>query len=143
MSRQAVLSIAIAVIKKSDESTKYLITRRAMDKELAGLWEFPGGKVEESESIYDALVREIKEEVGLQIQHATPMTVITHTYPTKTVALHVFLVEQFTGTASCLESQLEMDWVSAERMQDLEFPEANYEIIQQLICLNHNDHLIQ
>src|SRR5262245_10160946 len=69
---------------------KFLITQRPENGQLAGLWEFPGGKVEPEESLEQALVREIEEEIGVVIQVLGEYFQVEHHYPTRSVQLHFF-----------------------------------------------------
>ena len=82
------VNIAVALI--TNEDNEILITQRPMDVHLGGLWEFPGGKVEQGETIYQALVREIKEELTIDILSAEPFRVVCHDYSDKSVCLHVW-----------------------------------------------------
>ena len=92
MGKVAPIDVVAAVIyhKKKYEG-KYLIVRRGPDQSGAGFWEFPGGKVEPHESQEDALKREIKEELNLDIQIESFLTEILHDYPSKTIRLLVYL----------------------------------------------------
>ncbi|MDF1677326.1 MAG: 8-oxo-dGTP diphosphatase MutT [Legionellaceae bacterium] len=124
----SIVDVSVAII--TDTSKRFLVTRRAFDISHGGFWEMPGGKVEPNETPYDALVREIQEEVGLQVQSAELIGQIKHTYPDKKVRLHVFQVLQYEGTASCNDGQLALQWASREVIDTLQFPEANTAILQ-------------
>ncbi|QRN03883.1 8-oxo-dGTP diphosphatase MutT [Legionella sp. MW5194] len=124
------MKVAVAVIV--DKNQRILITRRPAHASHGGMWEFPGGKLEEGEAAEQALCREIDEEVGIQINKSTCLGEINHQYPHRTVTLVVFLVDEFTGLATCREKQMGLCWVPFEQLSDYSFPEANYKIVQLL-----------
>ena len=108
---------------------RLLITRRANHQSYPGLWEFPGGKVEADESVEMALSREMLEEVGVNVVASRFLgEVVTH----EAIVLHVFLIEHWQGQAACLESQLDLRWVSLDELADYAFPKANQAIIDRL-----------
>ena len=121
--------VVAALIKKED---KILIAKRSTgDKNVLGKWEFPGGKVEQTETVQQALARELQEEIGINVKAAQPLLVIEHSYSDKAVKLDVWLVTEFTGTAQSLEG-LENRWVQFDELEQLDFPEANRPIINVL-----------
>jgi 8-oxo-dGTP diphosphatase len=93
-----------------------------------GLWEFPGGKIEASETAELALARELKEELNITVTAATPLITINHQYPDLSVQLNVFLVEQFSGEAKSCEGQ-PFKWVTPAELEHYAFPSANQPII--------------
>ncbi len=121
------LHVVAAVIL--DENDNVLIARRPLDKHMGGLWEFPGGKVEQGEAVTDALCRELDEELGIQPTSWEPLIQVNHSYPDKTVLLDVWTVTSFTGEAYGREGQ-PVQWVSREELVNFEFPEANKPIIE-------------
>jgi 8-oxo-dGTP diphosphatase len=90
-----VVPVAAAVITRADG--KVLLAQRPRGKAFAGYWEFPGGKLEPGESAYDALVRELLEELGLEVRRATPWLVQRFVYPHAHVELHFFRVHEWGG----------------------------------------------
>lgn len=102
-----------------------------MDKHLGGLWEFPGGKVENNESWLQALAREIKEELNLEIGASEFFKQVDFNYPSQTVCLRFYIVSQFSGTPKGLEGQA-LNWVSIKDLNQYRFPEANQKIVQLL-----------
>ena len=110
---------------------KVLISKRGEGTDLAGFWEFPGGKCEPGESPPACLRRELLEEVGLHVQPLHPFTPITFTYPNATVRLHPFLCASFEGTARPYASD-EVKWVSIEDLSQVPFPPANNSLLQEL-----------
>lgn len=124
------MDVVVAII--IDNQQKILITRRALDKSHGGYWEFPGGKVDAPEEAIDALKREIKEEVGIEVIHSKYLGEVKHSYHEKHINLIIYLVVNFTGTAQCQETQLDLRWVHFNELSQYEFPEANYAIINLL-----------
>lgn len=122
----SVVHVAVGVILDADQ--RILITRRAADAHQGGLWEFPGGKVEDGESLDSALRRELLEELGITIGATRPLIEISHDYGDKQVLLDVHVVTEFRGEALGLEGQ-PLRWVPAEELGDYAFPAANVPIV--------------
>lgn len=95
------------------------------------MWEFPGGKVEVGESLSQALTREILEELGLKVLSHQELMEIRHQYEDYQVWLRVALVTDFSGVELGLEGQ-EIAWVALEGLKELDFPEANLQILNKL-----------
>lgn len=131
MSRQSCINVVVAVI--TDTAGRILITRRSFQSSHGGYWEFPGGKIKPFEEKQAALFREIDEELGLQILTYSSLGQVVHAYPAYSVCLSVFHIEEYTGFPECKEGQLDMQWVSLEQLKTLQFPEANYRIIEELL----------
>lgn len=121
------IRVAVAVIENGHG--EILLTRRASDKHQGGLWEFPGGKCEPGEAITDALTREIREELAIEITTATPLISIPYQYPDLHVLLEVFRVTAFTGEPRGAEGQ-PMQWVTPTRLNDIPLPAANQPIVR-------------
>jgi 8-oxo-dGTP diphosphatase len=128
------LHVAVGVLKNSQG--KILLSKRAEHLHQGGLWEFPGGKVEQGESVFDALVREFQEEVNVTIQHAEPLLTISHDYGDKQVLLDVWFSSEFVGEAKSNDNQL-IAWVLAEDLDQYEFPKANAAIVAKLQLKNN------
>lgn len=111
-----------------------LVALRPSHKLQGGLWEFPGGKIEPSETAEQALKREVLEEVGIHIIAAQPLLQCTHTYKHHRVQLHVFKIDEFEGTPQGLEGQI-IDWVSIEKLQQLPLLSANHPIVEAILQL--------
>jgi 8-oxo-dGTP diphosphatase len=120
------LQVAVGVVKNPEG--KILISLRHAELHQGGLWEFPGGKVEASETAESALARELKEELNIDVTAASPLITIRHRYPDRFVQLNVFLVEQFSGEAKSLEGQ-PFKWVAPYELGQYAFPAANQPII--------------
>lgn len=126
MSKQHLLQVAVGVIKNAEG--EILVALRDKSAHQGGLWEFPGGKLEAGESPIQALVRELKEELDIAVQTASPLITIKHQYPKIAVQLHVFLVQDFTGEAKSAEGQ-PICWVAPAGLNRFDFPPANKPII--------------
>lgn len=122
------MRVAVAIIV--DDEQRILITRRPLHAPHGGMWEFPGGKLEDDEAPYLALVREVKEEVDLDVHGCDFLGEIRHAYAHHSVVLLVYCVRAFSGTAKALEMQMDLRWVNIDRLPDFEFPEANQQIIE-------------
>lgn len=120
------LKVVAAVIRRDDG--RILISRRPTHLHQGGLWEFPGGKREPGESRLEALARELGEELGIGVSRGTPLLHLEHAYPDKTVALDIWMIEQWRGEPSGLEAQA-IRWVEPDRLGDFAFPAANATII--------------
>lgn len=124
-----VVHVAVAVIENS--AGDFLIAQRPQHLHMGGLWEFPGGKVETGETVFNALQRELSEEVALDIHSAQPMLKIPFSYPDKHVLLDVWRVTNFSGSARACEGQL-VQWVSRDALHQYTFPAANRAIVTAL-----------
>lgn len=120
------IHVAAGVILRDHE---VLISKRHKHSHQGGLWEFPGGKIEPAESAESALGRELREELGIVVKHAEPMMKVEHDYGDKGVVLDVWLVREFDGEAEGREGQA-IQWCSAGRLAELDFPAANAAIVE-------------
>lgn len=123
------VQVAVAVITAPDG--RILLTRRARDVHQGGLWEFPGGKCEPGEPVREALTREIREELAIEISAAEPLISIPYQYPELHVQLDVFRVTAFTGTPRGAEGQ-PMQWVAPEALDNIALPAANRPIVRAI-----------
>ncbi len=122
--------VAVGVIR--DKSGNFCITKRKSGKHLEGYWEFPGGKVELDESVGQALVREIKEEVGISVLQYELVDIVKFDYGTKLVELHFYLILDFDGVVVANEQQA-LKFVSKSELAKYKLPEANYQVIDKLV----------
>ena len=125
-----IIHVAVGIVMNADN--QILLAKRADHQHQGGLWEFPGGKVEQGESVMDALVREFKEEVNITITRAQAFMTISHDYGDKAVMLDVWLSREFTGDANGNENQ-PIAWVPVTELAGYDFPQANQAIIEKLI----------
>jgi len=127
-----VVHVAVAVLTVKDKfEKKVLIAKRPDHVHKGGLWEFPGGKVEEGEAVLEALSRELKEELAISVLDAEPFLEVRHDYPEKSVLLDVWEVTRFSGCAVGNEGQ-PVVWISVDQLNDYKFPEANRPILDEL-----------
>lgn len=127
-----IVQVAAAIIRKND---RVLIAKRPLNKHKGGYWEFPGGKLEAKELPEQALKRELKEELDIEITSADFFQKITFDYSEKSVCLYFYLVENFSGNEKGLEGQA-LKWVEITRLNAFQFPEANQPIVKRLMTLN-------
>jgi len=127
--------VAVGVIVSTNEHNQphYFLTKRLDNAHQGGKWEFPGGKVEIGETTAQALARELKEEVNIDILSCQPLTIINHDYGDKKVCLEVFIVDNFIGEPEGQEGQ-EQSWFALEEFENLDFPKANESIIAKLVA---------
>ena len=126
----SVVEVAVGVIFGNDGHS-VLVTQRTGEVHLAGKWEFPGGKLEPGETPYQALQREIVEELGIEVDAATPILTLPYRYPEKSVLLHIFRVDRFRGEASAREHQ-PLRFQAIDSLLAEQFPAANLPIIRWL-----------
>ena len=120
------LHVAVGVIRNS--AGQVLIALRDKMVHQGGLWEFPGGKVEQGESAEQALKRELKEELDISVHSLIPLIKVKHQYTDLNVLLDVWTITQFSGDAVGKEGQV-IKWINVGDFMDYVFPEANYPII--------------
>lgn len=128
--RKTVLVSAAALI---DADGRVLIARRPEGKGMAGLWEFPGGKVEPGETPEAALVRELDEELGLDVEEAciAPLAFVSHSYPDFHILMLLYVCRKWTGTPA-LREHSDLKWVRPQRLRDYPMPEADAPLIPAL-----------
>jgi mutator protein MutT len=121
------LVVVAAVI---EDNGRFLVTRRQPGVHLAGMWEFPGGKIDPDETRTAALQREIREELDCDVDVGELVFDITHAYPEKTVTLYFYRCA--VGGAPRPMLGQEMRWVTREELVTLGFPPADQELIKLL-----------
>ncbi len=121
--------IGVAVIW--NQQGQILIDRRRQEGLLGGLWEFPGGKIEPGETVPDCIAREIREELGIEIEVGDRLITLDHTYTHFKVTLNVHHCRHLQGEPQPLECD-EVRWVSLSELDDFPFPKANERIIAAL-----------
>ncbi|AZK64210.1 8-oxo-dGTP diphosphatase MutT [Pectobacterium versatile] len=129
---QKPLSVAVGIIRNAEQ--QYFIARRPDGVHMAGMWEFPGGKVEEGETPEQALIRELHEETGIEASAPQALNDKTFSTPERIITLHFFLVETWQGEPYGREGQ-ESRWVNVDELREEEFPPANAEMIRWLKSL--------
>jgi 8-oxo-dGTP diphosphatase len=114
-----------------DRDGQVLIAQRPVGKPLAGRWEFPGGKVDAGESERQALARELREELGIEVLAARPFMRLTHAYAERDVELSLWIVERFSGEPRSLDAQA-LKWVAPARLAAEDILEADEPFIEAL-----------
>jgi 8-oxo-dGTP diphosphatase len=132
-SKPLVLVAAAALI---DADGRVLIARRPPGKLLAGLWEFPGGKVKGGERPEVALIRELKEELDIDVSEAclAPFTFASHSYAEFHLLIPLYLCRRWKGVVASRENQ-ELKWLKPNRLRDYPMPPADLPLIAPLIDL--------
>ena len=127
-SNQPCVDVAAALIFRDG---KLLISRRHAGAHLGGLWEFPGGKREPDETFERCLVRELREEIGVDASVGDLFKEITHAYPEKTVRLKFFICRLENGEPRPLGCAA-VRWAGKLELEDYEFPEADAKLLEKL-----------
>jgi 8-oxo-dGTP diphosphatase len=130
MSPDAVKLVLVAACALIDEDARVLLTRRPPGKPMAGLWEFPGGKVDSGETPEAALVRELHEELGISVpvKCLAPLTFASHSYETFHLLMPLYICRRWDGEIEPREGQ-EIAWVRANRLSAYEMPPADIPLI--------------
>jgi 8-oxo-dGTP diphosphatase len=115
-----------------DALGRVLIAQRPAGKALAGRWEFPGGKLYEGELPYDGLVRELREELGVEVLSAEPLVRYSHSYPERVVQLDMWIVTDWRGDPRGLDGQA-IKWVVPQALADEDILEADRPIVERLM----------
>ena len=136
MNDQSKRILLVAACALVDPDGRVLLAKRPEGKALAGLWEFPGGKVEAGESPENTLVRELQEELGIETKVAclAPLTFASHTYEDFHLLMPLYVCRRFWGTPRAQEGQ-ELKWVRPRDMRDYPMPPADAPLIPFLIDL--------
>ncbi len=122
------LRVAVGILT---EGSKVFVTRRFPDSHQGGKWEFPGGKIEPGEDVVSALKRELREELGIEVQEARSWMTVLHHYPDRRVLLDVWRIIRYQGAPHGREGQ-EAQWLTCDELSSLDFPEADRPILRRL-----------
>ncbi|MBI2720072.1 MAG: 8-oxo-dGTP diphosphatase MutT [Rhizobiales bacterium] len=128
--------VLVAAVALIDADGRVLLSRRPEGKELGGLWEFPGGKVEAGERPEAALIRELREELGIDVAESclAPLTFASHAYANFHLLMPLYVCRRWKGQAAGHEGQ-ELAWVRPLRLRDYAMPPADLPLIPHLIDL--------
>jgi 8-oxo-dGTP diphosphatase len=128
--------VLVAACALVDADGRVLIAQRPEGKPMAGLWEFPGGKVELSERPEECLIRELKEELDIAVSEAclAPLTFASHTYPDFHLLMPLYVCRRWEGMVRAMEGQ-QLTWVRPNRLRDYEMPPADLPLISHLTAL--------
>ena len=125
-----VLRVVAGILERCDG--RVLITQRPEGKVYAGYWEFPGGKIEAGETAFEAIVRELREELAIEAEVGEELISIEHAYSHKRLRFVVHLCRWYGGEPQPLASQ-QVRWVAPQALADYPFPAANARIIAALL----------
>ena len=131
-----VVAVALSdspILDKKWDSGRILLAQRPAGKSMAGLWEFPGGKVDKGETPEGALVRELSEELGIQVNesHLTPLTFVSHAYDDFHLFMPLYGCYRWQGTPTAQEGQT-LAWVTPDEMDTYDMPPADIPLVQFL-----------
>jgi len=128
--------VFVAACALIDTDGRVLIAERPAGRPMAGLWEFPGGKVETGETPEATLIRELKEELGIVVKEAclAPLTFASHGYPDFHLLMPLYVCRRWEGTVTALEGQ-KLAWVRPNRLRDYPMPPADVPLISHLTTL--------
>jgi 8-oxo-dGTP diphosphatase len=128
--------VLVAAVALIDADGRVLISKRPEGKQLGGLWEFPGGKVESGERPEAALIRELKEELAIDVAESclAPLTFASHSYDGFHLLMPLYVCRRWQGTVRGAEGQ-ELAWVRPLRLRDYAMPPADIPLIPHLIDL--------
>jgi 8-oxo-dGTP diphosphatase len=132
----AVKLVLVAACALVDPDGRVLIAQRPAGRAMAGLWEFPGGKIEAGERPEQTLIRELKEELGIVVTEPclAPLTFASHAYPDFHLLMPLFVCRRWEGTPTPLETQ-SLRWVRPNQLRDIPMPLADLPLISHLIAL--------
>ncbi len=125
--------VLVAACALIDADNRILLAERPASKSMAGLWEFPGGKVEEGETPEDAVIRELHEELGITIPPSclAPFVFASHGYEKFHLLMPLYLCRKWEGQVTAKENQ-RLSWVRANKLRDYPMPPADEPLIAHL-----------
>jgi 8-oxo-dGTP diphosphatase len=128
--------VLVAACALIDADGRVLLAERPTGKMMAGLWEFPGGKVEAGERPEQTLIRELKEELGIVVSEPclAPLTFASHAYPNFHLLMPLYVCRRWEGIVRAQEGQ-RFAWVRPNRLKDYQMPPADEPLIAHLIAL--------
>ena len=128
--------VLVAACALVDADGRVLLAQRPQGKPMAGLWEFPGGKVESGERPEETLIRELEEELGIVVREPclAPLTFASHAYPDFHLLMPLYVCRRWEGMVAAREGQ-SLAWVRANKLRDYPMPAADIPLIPHLIDL--------
>jgi 8-oxo-dGTP diphosphatase len=128
--------VVVAACALVDPDGRVLLAQRPEGKPMAGLWEFPGGKVETGERPEETLIRELEEELGIVVKEAclAPLTFASHTYPDFHLLMPLYVCRRWDGTVIAKEGQ-RLAWVRPNRLREYPMPPADVPLVAHLRTL--------
>lgn len=128
--------VLVAACALIDADSRVLLTQRPEGRPLAGLWEFPGGKIEEGERPEETLIRELREELGIDVEEPclAPLSFASHSYESFQLLMPLFVCRRWSGIVRGLEGQA-LKWVRPQQLRDFPMPPADLPLIPVLMDL--------
>jgi 8-oxo-dGTP diphosphatase len=128
--------VLVAACALIDTDGRVLIAQRPQGKSMAGLWEFPGGKIEPGERLEQCLIRELKEELGIAVKEEclAPLTFASHTYPDFQLLMPLYVCRRWEGIVTAQEQQA-LKWVRPGELKNYPMPPADEPLISHLTTL--------
>jgi 8-oxo-dGTP diphosphatase len=128
--------VLVAACALVDADGRVLLAQRPEGKPMAGLWEFPGGKVEAGERPEDTLIRELREELGIVVRDEclAPLAFASHSYPDFHLLMPLYVCRRWEGMVTAKESQA-LTWVRPNRLRDYKMPPADEPLVSHLTTL--------
>jgi 8-oxo-dGTP diphosphatase len=128
--------LLVAACALVDADGRVLLAQRPAGKAMAGLWEFPGGKIETGERPEETLIRELKEELAITVREAclAPLTFASHSYSDFHLLMPLYVCRRWEGTVAATEGQ-QLAWVRPNRLREYEMPPADVPLIAHLMAL--------
>ena len=128
--------VLVAACALVDPDGRVLLAQRPEGKPMAGLWEFPGGKVETGERPEETLIRELEEELGIVVKEAclAPLTFASHTYPDFHLVMPLYVCRRWDGIVTAKEGQ-GLAWVRPNRLREYPMPPADVPLVAHLTTL--------
>jgi 8-oxo-dGTP diphosphatase len=128
--------VTVAACALIDPDGRVLLAQRPEGKPMAGLWEFPGGKIEADESPEQSLIRELEEELGIAVKEAclAPLTFASHGYPDFHLLMPLYVCRRWEGSVAAREGQ-RLAWVRPNKLREYPMPPADVPLIAHLTAL--------
>src|SRR5579862_3696295 len=130
-----ILEVGAALIFKNG---KFLITQRLESDSFGGYWELPGGKKEPTESLEECVIRELKEELDIEVEIQHFFRILTYHYPSRSVRLNIFFCSHTGGEPKAIECQA-FQWVEPKDLPTFKFPDADQTLVHELAQRNDWD----